>query len=285
LLWIVLKYTYTEPSSEDQFETVEVAGYALLSVQSGVYTVTKYNDDGEATITITPTISGKPLTSIPGVFVNANGISADIIKPPMLDIVDVNLSQYVTSADLEHGRHFTALPTPVVSGVSAETSLRIGSQTAWAIPEKAKAYYMEFQGSGLSSLEGALSEKTSQMAQFSTRLMDTSSRGSEAVDAVRLRHSSEAATLSSVVTAVENTLIFLYKIVAQSERTSSPSIQLNKDFLDSRLSHSELKELSQALLDGSIDKETFFFNLQRGEMIPKDKTQMNSEPKVDADDT
>jgi hypothetical protein len=145
---------------------------------------------------IMPVVRDEPLDFIPFTFITPFGIDTQVYKPPMLDIADINLSHYRSSADLEHGRHYTALPVPVVSGIETDKDLKIGSDTAWILPDKeAKAYYLEFKGEGLKSLETALKEKMDQMAVFSTRLMDNSTRGSESPDSVRIRQSSDAVTL------------------------------------------------------------------------------------------
>ncbi len=278
LLWAVVQESVVTAPHADKYALATVVRYRLLDVSSGEYVVTVYDSEMNVVEAVVPKVRNMSLTSIPGMFVTPEGITAAVVKPPILDIVDVNLSQYLTSADLEHGRHFTALPTPVISGASSDTKLKIGGQTAWSIPEKAKAYFLEFQGLGLTSLERAISEKTSQMAQFSTRLMDTSSRGSEAVDTVKLRHSSEAATLTSIANAMERALIILYTWIATFEDFDIPTILLNKDFLNSKLSHLELKQLTESYISGAIDEDTYFFNLYRGELVNSDKKVFTSKP-------
>lgn len=278
LSFVVLHETYYEVG-KDKFERVPKTRYRHLSVIDNIYTVEIYSEKGEFVESIVPRVSGTALNFIPMVFVNPIGVGVELMKPPILDIVDVNISQYMSSADLEHGRHFTGLPTPVITGAPPETSLSIGSTTAWAITnDKAKVYYLEFQGLGLKSLENAIQEKTSQMAQFSSRLMDTSTRGSEAAETVRLRHSAEAATLSTVVQAVESAINIIYKWIADVEREEFESILLNKDFLDMKLTPAELKALTEAYISGAIDEETYYFNLERGEMVHPDKEVFDTKP-------
>jgi hypothetical protein len=198
---VLQEVVYEESDNSLGTQQREIEYRTLFINAAGVYQVDVYDDSYKNIKKSTvPTVNGMALTEIPFIIMNPIGIGWDIIKPPVLDIVDINISHYRTSADLEHGRHFTALPTPVVSGVDAASVLRIGSQTAWVLPEAtAKAYYLEFQGLGLKSLETALQEKQSQLASLSARLLDNSGNGSEAVDAVRLRYMSETASLLMVV--------------------------------------------------------------------------------------
>ncbi len=221
-----------------------------------------------------PTVQGVNIDSIPLTVITPEGIDLHVVKPPIMDIVDINLSHYRTSADLEQGRHWTSLPTPVVSGISGDSKLRVGSQTAWVLPDKdAKAYYLEFTGQGLQSLEKALAEKQQQMVQFSSRLMDTSTRGSEAVDAVKLRNSSDSSTLTTIAYAIEAGLNRIYKQIAfwDGFDPATVNIVLNKDFVNTTLSAAEIASLAKAFVENSIDEETLVFNLKRGELLPQGK--------------
>lgn len=218
----------------------------------------------------TPLIRGSRIDVIPFTFFTPEGINLNLVKPPMLDIVDVNLSHYRSSADLEHGRHFTALPVPVVSGVESDDPLRVGSEQAWVLPpHQAKAYYLEFTGQGLESLEKALKEKSDQMAIFSTRLMDTSTRGSESPDNVRIRHSSDAANMTRVAEVVENGFNRHYNMIREMEGIGGEvKITFNKHFLDARLPASDIRELVKAFSEGAINEQTLVYNLQRGDIMP-----------------
>lgn len=222
---------------------------------------------------IEPEIRGESIDIIPFTFITSEGINTDLVKPPMLDIVDVNLSHYRTSADLEHGRHFTAMPVPVVSGVDSDSPLRVGSEQAWILPpHNAKAYYLEFTGQGLQSLETALKEKSNQMAVFSTRMMDTSSRGSESPDNVRIRHSSDAANMTRIIETIENAFNRHYNLIKVMEGIPGPDVKitLNKHFLDARMPATELREIVKAFVEGAINEETLIFNLTRGDIMQTD---------------
>src|SRR5206468_661127 len=135
---------------------------------------------------------------IPFTFVGATSLSPNVDKPPLLDLVEVNLSHYRSSADLEHGRHYTALPTPWVSGMRPDSNLRIGAGVAWVLEDPtAKAGMLEFTGQGLQALEKALESKEKQMAVLGARLLEMQPRLQETAEAVRLRHNGDAATLST----------------------------------------------------------------------------------------
>lgn len=274
---VVLAENVAKQESNDEFEIETEPQYRVLRLQNGVYTQSIYSEKGDFVKTVTPLNTGKTMDFIPFFVVNPFGVGFDMHKPPVLDIVEINISHYRTSADLEHGRHFTGLPVPVVSGVDSSTKLRVGSMVAWVLPDhQAKAYYLEFTGQGLISLEKALSEKQSQLASLSARLLDNSKKGSEAADTVRLRYMSETASLAAVARAVEALLNKAYKTVAIMEglEEASVSIKLDKEFLDARLSSAELRELVGAYISGGISKETLVYNLRRGDLLSPDRKDM-----------
>lgn len=271
LNWVVLEECVAV-TGHDRFEKKFEIRYRLLELtKEGVYQVTLYNTQGEAqSVPVIPTNQGKSMESIPFFVLTPYGLSLEVARPPMLEIVDINLSHYRTSADLEHGRHFTALPTPVVTGATSSSELYVGSQTAWVLPDAgAKAMYLEFTGQGLGSLEKALEEKQGQLASMSARLLDTSRKGSEAAETVRLRYASETASLAMVVRATEALMNKVYSTIAVMEGLDPTSVrvQLNKEFLDARISAKEVLQYVQSYIDGGMTEETLIYNLRRGDVI------------------
>ena len=81
--------------------------------------------------TRTPRRLGKPLPLIPFVFHGPRHSRPPVEKPPLNDIITVNLDHYRLDADYKHGVHYTALPTAWVSGFDKAACLKIGSSTAW----------------------------------------------------------------------------------------------------------------------------------------------------------
>jgi len=251
------------------FEEVSVKVFYRLHLVNEVYSITKYDDTGTPKGTTQPSVHGRTLKYIPFTCITTFGLDLEPVKSPILEIVDLNLSHYLSSADLEHGRHFVGCPQPYITGGTSEVKLRVGSEVAWVVPnEKAKVGYLEFLGAGLSSLTDALKEKQSQISQFSAQLMDTSTRGSEAEGTVRMRYSSDAANLSDIALSVESGLGEVYNTIADWLNVDNPTIVLNKDFISTKMSYQELNALTKSLVDKAITPEIFMYNLERGEMLP-----------------
>ena len=260
---------------QGQFETkVEVQYRHCFLDAAGVYTVEVLDEDlKQLKLPVQPTFTGSTINFIPWVTFGASGVHIGVDKPPMLDISTINISHYLTSADLEWGRHIVGLPTPVVSGVDSSTKLSIGGTAAWILPVvEAKAYYLEFQGLGLKSLEIAMSDKISLMSSMSARLVDNSTRGSEAAETVRLRYMSESAGLIHIIGSIETGCMILYNMLAKLLKTTEVTVQFSKEILGVGVSFKDLKILFEAYLTGSISKETLVYNLRRLDAIDPNRT-------------
>ena len=100
------------------FESTKRQQIRALRIVEGVYVQEIYeqNDKKEWVLIdgFPPLMNGRPLPFIP-FFMNEGDF--EVKKPPLLDLFDLNLSHYRTTADLEHGAHFTGLPMLFISGV------------------------------------------------------------------------------------------------------------------------------------------------------------------------
>lgn len=273
LTMVVLREVYEVRSSADKFKMERKTRYRHLYLdETGFLIIEVFEKNPTDFVAQTPTTitnTGRALDFIPFFCVTPNGLDIKPDKPPMLDIVQVNLSHYRTSADLEHGRHFTGLPTPYVTGAESQSKMHIGSTSAWIIPEpSATVGFLEFTGQGLQSLEKALAEKQSQLAALSARLIDNSTRGSEAAETVRLRYMSETSSLRSIVRAVEGLVNEVFNAITAMEGWGPVSVTLAKEFLNSKLSAAEIKAWTDAYLGGAIPKEVFIHNLKTGNALP-----------------
>ncbi len=284
---VVLREAYLETSSADKYVTEVKYRYRELELVNGQLVV-RVHEPADSTgktfdqaIETTITNNGVPLDFIPFFCVTSMGLGLNPCKPPVQDIVDINLSHYRTSADLEHGRHFTGLPTPWITGAESQHKMNIGSTTAWVIPDaSAKVGFLEFQGLGLASLEKALAEKQSQLASLSARLIDNSTRGSEAAETVKLRYLSETSSLRTVVNVAQALMNVVFKAVAKmmGENENDVNIALNTNFLDTKLSAAELKAWVDAYLSRGISKEIFIHALKVGRALPPPGEDMGEIP-------
>jgi len=271
--------------TRDELEVITqsaVDAFAVASTQR-VYTVIEWRKSNKSSAkeewfissVRQPIIRGKTLDYIPFVFFSPRELTPACAKSPIADICDLNVSHYRTSADLEHGRHFTALPTPWVAGFDSGLTLRIGSETAWVSEDpNAKAGYLEFTGQGLASLEKALDQKEAQMSVMGARLLETPKKAAEAADSHRQRRVGEDSIVASIAATVSDGYTRLLTWMAEWMAVSQEeiSVELNTDYSNLPMDHNTLNALVAALQAGRISYDTFIYNLARGELLPEGRT-------------
>lgn len=254
-----------------------------MQVVCELYRKTSEKDQFAIFQTITPTRFNRPLPEIPFVFHGPRDSKPEIERPPLEDIAQVNLSHYRSSADLEHGRHFTGLPTAWVAGFPKDTKLAIGSSTAWVSTDPtAKAEFLEFTGQGLDALSKALEQKELQMAVLGARMLEAPKRAVETAEAMRIRASGEGSVLTNVAASLSQSFTLVLKwalwwMLTADKKLSDigeeeVSVVLNNDFAENVLDGATIVALVKAWQAGGMSHNSLVFNLKQSEFVHPDRT-------------
>jgi len=265
--------------SVDEFESKCEPQWRVLDLVNGAYRQRVFRKDkrGEFILVeeIFPQINGRVINKIPFEFFGVRDNTPCVDKPPLLDLVDVNLSHYRTTADYEHGLHFTGLPTPVVTGYYSDdksASLRIGSGTAWLLPDpQSKAFYLEFTGQGLGELREALRSKEAMMATLGARILAPEKRAAEAAQTANIHRSSENSVLASIAQSISVGLTHVMEWLRDwSNITGDVKVELNRDFIPNSMTAQDVDSLVKSWQSGAISHETLFENLVAGDIIAQE---------------
>ena len=277
LALVVLSEDY-EVAGADEFEITTATQYRVLRLLDGVYVQQVWRESAGSSWSLVeqsvPMQRGAAMTSIPFVLIGPEHLGADVSDPPLIDLADVNLSHYRTGADLEHGAHFTGLPTPVIAGYQKQDPnevLSIGSTSAWVFSDPAAhASYLEFTGSGLSTLEKLMDRKESQMAQLGARMLTDQKAGVESANALEIRSSGETSMLGALAQTVSHGLTRALTIASTWMGGGVATVSLNTAFSTGSLDPAKLQALVGAWQAGAISHKTLFWNLQQGELVADD---------------
>ena len=288
----------TKPAYSDKTRAMDFApGYSESDVKQPFYYQEVWREDKQSTkpdkLTfierIVPKMTGGRLwREIPFVFVNSTDTDPCPSEPPLLDLVNVNLSHYRTSADLEHGRHWTALPTPWFAGFKFAGPVKIGSGICHTTDDpSAHAGMLEFTGAGLGHLKEAIAEKERQMAALGSRLLEPQKAAQEAAEAIRLRTAGEQSALALISKTLSNAwtqvLHWLWTWTQTSDAGADKIVcTLNTDFGISGLDSAQMTSMMAAVQGGLMSFDTWFFNLQRAEVIPDDVTVEDERERIAA---
>lgn len=228
-------------------------------------------DMTEEPIVYTPMIYGVPMKRIPFRFFNATTNLGEIEKPPILDILTLNLSHYKSYAQLEHGRFYTANPVYYVSGANEEDEYHIGPSVVWEIGDGEKAGIIEFNGSGMKSLENALAQKETQVASLGGRLLGDSNTAGQSDNQVKLKDRNEQSLLLNVTTVINENFTELLVILAQWMNEQAPRLEfrVNQDFLLDQAAAREFRAITMMYQAGLIGIEIIYEYFLKADVIPE----------------
>jgi hypothetical protein len=257
-----------------EFEGEEQCFYRVLDLdEMGNYRQRKFIEKDKHFVQvgddIYPLMNGANLKEIPFYFLG----DADEL-PLLIDLVDLNISHYLSTADIENGAHFTAIPQPWLAGVQLPdgVTLSVGGVNAWVFPDpQAKAQYLEFSGQGLGSLERRLELKEKQMASLGARMLSDTVVAETATGA-SLRSTGEFSVLAQLSDRVGKVLSRACSFMHQWAGLPEVVIKLNTDYLPAKMTPQELQALVGAWQAGGISSMTLFNNLQQGELIAAEVT-------------
>lgn len=272
LIQVVLQEVRT--TDKNEFEQTTEPQYRVLDLFEGVYRqrvfIINQRGDDELIGETFPKMNGAAITEIPFIFINATNLCDEIEEPPLLDLVNVNLAHYRVTADYEHGCHFTGLPTPIVTGYSNDggDKLYIGSGSAWIFPDpNAKAFYLEFTGQGLASLENNLNRKEQQMAVLGARMLSSDKKAAEAAETAAIHRAGENSVLATMSQNLSSGINKALAILSKWANVGSDiTIEINRDFNAVPMDALQLTALVSAWQQGAISDKTLFDNLNAGEL-------------------
>lgn len=278
----ILAYEVAESASSDGFGTSESYRYRELALdEDGFYVQRLYPEDGDGNFLdvpegppVRPEIRGRPFTEIPFVFFGAEDLRPEVRRPPLMDICSLNLHHYRASADLAHGRHYTAIPTYWVTAPQTrdeQTHYAVGPNRVWLIEPEGSAGILEFNGQGLTYLENATADIERQMAVLGARLIFPPRRtASESSETTALRERGEQATLYSILDVIEQGLnkLLSWWVEWQDVDPAGTSIRFNRDFSDTRMGYREALMLMRYWQSHAIPLDVLLEALHEGELLP-----------------
>lgn len=237
----------------------------------------KSKDDAPVEVeVIEPKVRSQRLKMIPFVFYGSENLEPAIEQSPIEELIDANISHYRTSADLEHGAHWTALPTPWMTGVDDEVTVyTIGSAEAWKIANpEAKVGMLTLKGEDLGALERRLSAKRETMASLGARLFEEQKRAAETEGSKRAQYSGDNSILSQLANTCSRGLWQSVGWLVEwlGGKPQELTIGLNTDFFDTPMDPAMIRELVAAWQTGFMSHRTALYNLRRGEMMPPEWT-------------
>lgn len=264
-------------------KTIEQERRLLLTDIGYIFQLYRKNEKGEWEQfggDVMPKMNGKSLTYIPFI------CDFTVTKPPILDLVEANIGHFRTDVDREHGAHKTAVPTPMFAGFEFEEgeSFKLGAEGGYSSSSSdAKAFYLEFQGQGLTTLKEIKEEKERQMSVLGARFLEAQQSSAEATDTVRIRKSGETSVLAMIAQKRSQYLTRVLEVMRDwSGATGEVFIKLNTDYVEAGLTGDEALKWMQVQQGGGISQQTLFHVLQRGETYQEGTTFEDEQDRINS---
>lgn len=285
LTFVVLKEDYSVEDPDDEFKQKPGEQYRVLDLYEKVYRQRIYRKEGKEWNQfgddIFPLMDGKSLLFIPFEFLGISANPIKVQKSPIQDLVDVNLSHYRTTADLENGAHWTGVPTPIFIGefISDDdddeiTEVKLGSTTGINLALGGDAKFLEFTGQGLEALEKRAEKKEQMMAVLGARILAQEKKMVESAETASIHRAGESSVLASIANALSSVLTRLLEITRDwsTGGIEEVKVELNTDFTPTQMTAQELTAIMKMWQSGGFSSKELYWNLQKGEMIRSDKS-------------
>jgi len=289
--FVVLEEDYWRRSDSDRYVLEEAEQYReLVRTPSGQYVVNvhrevkdprnSYKSEWKIVETYEPMHNGRPLEFVPFVTITPDGLTYDISKPPLYDLVSVNLQHYRLSADMANALHKSCFPNVWLAGDldndKGELVFELGSDSAWVLPAGTQVGFIEMTGKSLDKVEGMLDRLENMSVSLGARMVSQSkiSTGVETAKGSEIRENQATEILSSILIAVEAGLerALKYAAVWANANPDEVSVKLNKDFVKSNVDANMLNAMVNALQNGALSPESFYKILNEADFYAADST-------------
>lgn len=280
---VLLVLREVERVKKNQFEFEEEIRYRVLEIIDGIYHQSVWDEGSIISAPDPVIINGEFAETIPFFFINVGTENKAIIN----DLVDTNLNHYRFFADYAAKEHASAFPIFTETGVASDDlNIVIGPGAKWSnISTDANFGVLQTASDG-GSMRQYLLDQEQRMAALGAEMLKPRIASAESAEAKSLDQVAQNSTTANVATNVsegyQKALQFAALWLGSTEEVV---YRLNTDYNPVGLSAQKLTALLNTWQNGGISYETFFNNLQKGEIISVDTTQEVEKRLIDSEDT
>lgn len=264
----------------DDFTAEYKNRYRVYKLINNVCNVAVYEEKDKtfiATMEFKPVMANrKTINYIPFIPLTYKDISIIPVKPPLMDIANINLNYYGVAVERRNVIHFVGNPFFMGSGINTrdsagnELSITLGSSIAQIFQEpNADMKIVETQGTGLAFNESYLNDCKSTMAALGARLLVPEANAQISENTMQMKTAGYRATIMQIANTASRAITQALKIIAEWEgqNPNEVKLELNTDYNLSEMDAQTITALVTAWQTGAIRQEDMFKKLQKGEII------------------
>jgi hypothetical protein len=291
LCWVVLVEPYTEPDPNNRFITKKYNRYRELYLDKVTKKYRQNVFDDKVGLTepteneIIIKMNGEEMDEIP--FYTLPDKEPE--KSMLYDLAQLNLQHYVDTADYNHGKHYTSIPTPIAIGLKPEMDetvsppvakpMFIGGTQFQFFPNEehvpgADVKFLEFTGSGMKALSDGITHLESQMAILGAHIIAAEKKGVETAEALRIHRIGENGVLASFTRNISSQITLAMRKKGEGDKEDIKklnewSVNFNTDYDVSDENIQALVALLAGRTTGEIPKISIFMMLKGMNLIPE----------------
>ncbi len=200
----------TKPADLDPFshETEDVFRVLHLDDKGNYYTKL-HGEDGEIKGSIVvPKFRGKSIDEIPLFLAGSINNSFDMQPIPLISVANCSVQIYRKEADLANSEYLSCNPTLCIVGATNDKDLPnvVGSSVMIVLPnEAARIFYTQTDTAALSHVKDHISDLYDEAIRHGVAILDAR-KGVEAAESLRIRQSTQSASIYSVYLAAMNAI-------------------------------------------------------------------------------
>jgi hypothetical protein len=260
-----------EVETRDGFTIERDHQYRVLELVDGVYRVGLYDSAGDPISEPVPVmVDGMTSSEIPLYFIEVGAEGKALLS----DLVDANFNHYRFFADYAMKEHTSAFPVFYETGaVDDDRNIAVGPGAKWSNPNNGSSFGVLQSSSDGGSMRTYLQDMEIRMAALGAEMLKPRVAGAETAESKALDKVAQDSTTASVANAVSDAYEKAVDFAAKWLGDMTENVyRLNTDYNPGGLSGQELTALFATWQGGGISYETFYENLQRGQVANPERT-------------
>ena len=253
------------------FEVKTVNQYRVLELIESVYHQSLYDEDGNEVNPPAPVIvNGSKANEIPFYWI----VAETQIKAVIDDLVDANYEHYNIYADYGSKLHYSSFIIYTETGVQNgnSTNVIIGNGVKWNGSDNASFGILQPDGNA-DSHRLALQDTETRMAALGADMLKPRASGAESAEAKSLDKVAQNSTTANVAITVSGAVTQAINFASRwMGGTEDTEYMLNTDYNPTGMDANMLNALWATTLAGGMSYQTFYENIQRGEIANTERT-------------
>lgn len=199
------------PDSDDVFSHDTKDVYRVLRLnENDKYETALYEADGTriTDTEVSPNLRGKSIDKIPFFLSGSINNSFDMQPIPLISVANCSVQIYRKEADLANSEYLSCNPTLCVVGATNDSDLPnvVGSSVMIVLPnEQARIFYTQTDTAALSHVKTHITDLYEEAIRHGVAILDAR-KGVEAAESLRIRQSTQSASIYSVFLAAMNAI-------------------------------------------------------------------------------